>query len=818
MKRIILFLLLLFVISSLISTASAETVTFHENLALALQSADILGSDGSTITAEVTSSATESSDVVTVSLTDGSDDVPASSVAVIDFGKPDCITSADFESFDVFTGLEELTIALPDTFSGEFLPSFDKLSLLDVSGSTADFILSLYKSVNVISVDAEGCTNLKAVNLALVQAETVSSDSSSSSSTSGLGMLGGQTKSELLSSPLTSLVNLNLSNCPQLDRIGYALSTGAGFSFPGMGGGTSGGSSGISSMLGGGGGSSIPMGYKTHTVITALRNGTIYLHSDMSHSNSQGFNIMQMLMGGEGDEITAYKGGTVNLVPALETLNLKDSGTDSEDYISFIDIPEMAALSSADFSGMTRLNYVSLPSGTTLKTLNLTGDTALLALDLSDTKGFTWPEGFKTLTGLLDFRMAGRNEIGSADVSMFTKLLSLDMTGDSLEALDLSSNTVLENLYVGNNYLYSLDMSAHTTLKHIDARNNRLVKIDLSKNLGLKVNYNSPENSSSSLSSQIRIMTGNRPSVFSFRDLGMSSLEYANIVPESVKGEGVSVTEYDPLSGTMKFSSLPSVVTYDYMSGIYYEGDTRPFCMNVRLLWDVSGMKPVLSPAASVIHGQADAGAVTPVTITADSETPVTWTTDPANMPAGLVKSSTGWTLTISGEPSEAYTGTVTVTARNENGVSEPATVSIVIDDPYAKRPEISPLISSIVGRVNSGHVLPVIITAESKNPVTWSTSPDIMPAGLVKIPGTRTLVISGEPDSIYSGIVTVTAENEYGISLPAEVSIDIEAALEPLGVGSSGGCISVADRTANIGHLSLAVISIAFAMMLRKQ
>ena len=83
MKRIILFLLLLFVISSLISTASAETVTFHENLALALQSADILGSDGSTITAEVTSSATESSDVVTVSLTDGSDDVPASSVAVI---------------------------------------------------------------------------------------------------------------------------------------------------------------------------------------------------------------------------------------------------------------------------------------------------------------------------------------------------------------------------------------------------------------------------------------------------------------------------------------------------------------------------------------------------------------------------------------------------------------------------------------------------------------------------------------------------------------------------------------------------------------
>ena len=805
MKRTILFLLPLFVIGSLTLTASAETVTLHENLALALQSADILDSEGNTVIATVTSSATESSDAVTVSLTDGSDDVSAANVAVIDFGKPGGITSADFESFDVFTGLEELTIALPDTFSGEFLPSFDKLSALDVSGSAADFVLSLYKSVNVVSVDAEDCTNLKAVNLALVQTETVSSDSSSS--TSGLGMLGGQTKSELLSSPLASLVSLNLSNCPRLDRIGYALSTGGGFSFPGMGSGSSGG---MSSMFGGGSSNSIPMGYKAHTVITALRNGTVYLHSDMSHSNSQGFNIMQMLMGGEGDEITAYKGRTVNLAPALRTLNLSRSGINENDYISFIDIPEMGALSSADFSGMTRLNYVALPSGSRLKALNLTGDTALLALDLSYTKGFTWPEGFMTLTGLLDFRMAGRNEIDSADVGTFTNLLSLDMTGDSLETLDLSANTVLENLYVGNNYLSSLDLSEHTTLKHIDARNNRLVKIDLSKNLGLRVNYNSPENSSSSLSSQTRTMTGGRKSEFSFRDLGMSSLEYAQIVPGSIKGEGVSVTEYDPLSGIVKFSSLPSVVTYDYMSGIYYEGDTRPFCMNVRLLWNVSGMKPTLSPTASMIRGQADAGAVTPVTITADSETPVTWTVEPADIPAGLTMSTTGWTLTISGEPSEAYTGTVTVTARNENGVSEPATVSIVIEDIYAHSPEITPLMSEIRGRVNGGYIMPVIITAESRKPVTWSTSPDIMPAGLVKIPGSRTLVISGEPDSVYSGVVTVTAENEYGISLPAEVSIDIEEALDVRGVGSSGGCYA--------GSLSMAVTGLVAVILRRKR
>lgn len=120
-------------------------------------------------------------------------------MAVIDFGKPGGITSADFESFD-----------------------------------------------------AGNCENLKAVNLALVQSETVSSDSDSS------GM--GGSSSELLSSPLSSLISLNLSNCPMLDRVGYALDSGSENMFGGLGGG---------SMFGMGSGSNIPKGYKTHTVINS---------------------------------------------------------------------------------------------------------------------------------------------------------------------------------------------------------------------------------------------------------------------------------------------------------------------------------------------------------------------------------------------------------------------------------------------------------------------------------------------------------------------------------------------------------------------
>ena len=796
MKRIILFMMSAILAGIPIFTASAETISLHENLALALQSADISDSDGTALTALIVSE-DESSDVVSVSLMRGEDEISADEAASINFdgANLDGLTSGDFESFDVFTGLEELRIALPDSFSGEFLPSFDKLSVLDVSGSTADFILSLYKSVNVVSVDAGNCSHLKAVNLALVRSETVSSDSGSD--TSGIAsMFSGQTKSELLSSPLSSLASLNLSNNPELDRVGYAFDAGSSSMFGGI------------SSLFGGGGSSIPKGYKTHTVITALRKDTVYLNSDMSHSNSSGFNITAMIGGGSSDEITAYTGESVNLVPALRTLNLNGSGISDEDYISVIDIPEMGALVSGDFSGMTALEYITLPSGNTLRSLNLTGDTGLLALDLSGTRGFTWPEGFQTLTGLRDFRMAGRSEIDSVDVSRFTRLVSLDMSNDSLSAIDLHANSLLENLYLGSNYIYSLDLDAFTTLKNIDVRNNRLVKINLSKNLGIRINYNSPNNAAASLSPQTRNITGNRSTVFSFRDIGLSSLEYANIAPESVKGEGVSITEYDPLSGTVKFSALPSVITYDYMTGIYYEGDTRPVCMNVRLVRDVSGNPPSLTPKASHITGKAKAGAVTPVTITADSESPVTWSTTPETLPAGLVKASTGWTLTISGEPSDGYSGTVTITARNENGVSDSATVTIDIEEADKYKPVLSPLTAKIIGRVNGGMVNPVVITAEGDSPVTWTTIPEEMPAGLVKTPGTWTLVISGEPDRVYSGTVIITASNEYGVSAPATVSIDIGEAAS-VG-GSSGGCYA--------GSFSIAVGVLAVVIMSRKR
>ena len=839
MRRILLFLLPVFIIGSFPFAASAENVTLHNKLALALQSADILDSDGNTVTASLESETyNASSDTVTVSLTRGGTDISASSVTVIDFSSVDLsVTNQDFESFDVFTGLEKLTIALPDTFTGEFLPSFDKLALLDVSGSTAEFILSLYSSVNLVSVDASTCTNLKAVNLALVRTETVSSDTSDDDSTSSLAsLLGGDSGSQLLTSPLRSLVNLDLSSCTNLNRVGYALNTSSGFS---LGGGSGGG---LGSMFGGSDSSS-PCGYKAYTVITALRNGTVYLHSDMSYADSQGFNILQMLMGGSGDEITAYTGVTVNLVPALQTFSLKDSGIASDDYISYIDIPEMSALVSADFSGMTALNYITLPAGETLAALNLTDDTALLSLDLTDTKGFMFPEGFETLTGLLKFRMVNRDEIDSIDLTPFTKLTDLDMNNDSLASLNLSSNKNLQKLWVANNEMLSLDLSGISTLQTIDVRNNKLTKIDLARNINIHVNANSTANSAALLSAQLREMDGNRQNVFDFRDAGLKPIEFGNISASSIKGDGVPAVTFNPQSGRAAFESYPSLITYNYESGLYYESNGEPVFMNVRLLWDVAEQKPLIYPVSAEISAAAESGEITPLVITADSYEAVTWSLSPETLPAGLEKVEDGWSLIIGGTPTKEYSGILVVTARNENGDSESATVdiniaaapekteassdktirvdvgpisvdappvqvvpvSVSIDTPekevvpvnvLVETPQVevlpvtvpvvsddsglvitvSPVSAEIIASTNVMAITPVVITADSLTPVTWKTYPEELPAGLAKTINGRVFVISGIPTEAFSGDIIVIATNEAGNSRYSVVKINIAA------------------------------------------
>ena len=795
MKRIFLFVLSFVITVAAAFTASAENITLSTNLAQALQSAQLQDANGNTVTA------TASGTTLTLSSS-------AASVAAIDFDTADLsgITSGDFASFDVFTGLEELRIALPASYSGDFAPSFDKLKELDVSGSTADFTLSLYNAPNIVSVNASGCSDLKAVDLALVRDPTASTDLVVPNSSYV------KTVSKLVVVPLSSLETLYLSDNPKLNRLGYALHSEIGIVHR-----IDNGTERTDQLFDN---AEHRFGYMAHGATTTVKSKTTFKIEDTSYPVAAGSNpISSLVGGGTGTEIAQYTGNNINLTPALRILNLKNSGIDTTDYISVADLSETSSLVSADLSGMTSLYDFTVPAGSSLKSLNLTGDTGLTVLDLSGNTGFTWPEGFNTLTNITDFKMTGRSEIDSIDITQFTKLKNLDLTKDSIEALDVRNNLMLEHIIVPNNRIQSLDFSKHERIKSIDIRNNSLTMIDLSKNINIRVNKNSSGNAAISLSPQTRYMTGTRSRTFSFRELGMTSQESARVIMDSLKGGGVEIDSYDPMSGVVTFKTTPSVIEYDYNSGIYYEGSVEPLCMTVRLVWDVSGRKPVLTPIASAIRGNANS-AVTPITITADSETPVTWTTEPVNLPAGLTKSSTEWTLTISGEPSSVYSGVVTVTAQNVNGVSEPATVSIVIESASVtptpskiSKPTISPLTSNATGRVGYGAITPLIITAESSVPVTWTTEPATLPAGLTKVIGSRTLVISGEPDSAYSGTVIISASNSGGTSEPASVSIEItdpKSKGSTTGVSSSGGCYA--------GNITMAVSAIALVIMRRKR
>lgn len=570
MRRVILSLVLVILSGTLAFTASADDVTLSENLANALLSADVKTSEGSSVTVTLVSDDT-------VSLSVDSDDV-----ALIDFSEANLsgLTANDFASFDVsFTGLETLNIALPVSYEGEFALSLGKLKLLDVSGSTADFTLSVYDMPNIESLKADNCPNLKAVNLALVEPK--------SSSGGGLFGGGGNSESKLITSPLNKLSSIELTNNPTLDRVGYLLSRDSG-----------------GGMFGS---SSTPtfIGYKAHCFITTLRRTTYYPEETSHPEGTASTNPLETFTGGGGGNLGSYTEKTVNLIPALTTLILTNSGTDEIDSIKFIDISDASALASAKLDGMTQLQEITFPVGTTLKTLDLTGDTALISLDLSNTLGFLWPEGFNTLTGLQKLRATDREDLAFVDLSGLSGLKELDLTNDDFVSIDISANKLLERLFVANNKITSLDLDGHTKFTKIDVRNNALTKIDLSRNANIHVNKNSPEDSAVSLSVQRRLMTDKRSRKFEFSRVGLEADEFVNVVAESVMGDGVAAVSFDHKTGTAVFESSPSLITYNYKSGVFYEATTEPVCMNVKLAWDRNVSEDVTPNSGGVVSSSS---------------------------------------------------------------------------------------------------------------------------------------------------------------------------------------------------------------------
>ncbi|MBR0279294.1 MAG: hypothetical protein IJQ75_04875 [Synergistaceae bacterium] len=559
MKRLFSYSAILFVIAiSLTNAVEAVTLPSAE-LANALTKAVIIDSQDRTFSADIDSSDVDGKTVI---LKSGDVEIEASSVVYIEFlegEESQALTSINKNDFNDFTGLTTL-----------YLNNCTELTAIDLSGNGSIQVLNVSNLSKVRTINASSMRKLRDVHIA-----TLSVESSNPMSM----MMGGETAPSsctLTTGILSALTNFDLSGNPSLSSVNYLLLKEAGNMF-------------------GGGGDSTPSKYgaKAHAVLTSLKNGSQFLRSETSYAieeeDTSGFG--SFMGGGTDDTLGVYSEADVNLMPALTTLNLRNSGLGTSgtfDYVKEIDIDFLTSLNSANFSGMTRLSNVSLPRGTALRTLNLTGDSALESLELSYTKGFVFPIGFETLTGLLELRMYGREEVNAIDVTPFTKLAKLNLTGDRLTSLDISRNKELVTLYIGNNMVRELDLSEHTKIRSLDISNNSIVKIDLSRNINIRSHADPSENADIRLSSQTREMTTEMSKTFNFRELypQLTPVERGNIVWESIEGNGIKPVSFDVAKGTATFSYYPALITYDYKSGINYENTSTPLCMNVRLIWN----------------------------------------------------------------------------------------------------------------------------------------------------------------------------------------------------------------------------------------
>ncbi len=79
-----------------------------------------------------------------------------------------------------------------------------------------------------------------------------------------------------------------------------------------------------------------------------------------------------------------------------------------------------------------------------------------------------------------------KNEITNLDVTDNTKLLKLHCRWNDLNNLDVSKNIALTELYCGYNKLTKLDISNNTNLNKIHCYDNSLTNLDVSKNVGLR--------------------------------------------------------------------------------------------------------------------------------------------------------------------------------------------------------------------------------------------------------------------------------------------------------------------------------------------
>ncbi|WP_299334210.1 T9SS type A sorting domain-containing protein [uncultured Psychroserpens sp.] len=134
--------------------------------------------------------------------------------------------------------------------------------------------------------------------------------------------------------------------------------------------------------------------------------------------------------------------------------------TDSIDDIINLDISNVSISSLIgieDFSVLQILNC----SNNTLESVDLSNNTALLDIDISD------------------------NNLSVLDVNANVLLTTLNCSNNAIENLDLSSNPSLATLNCSDNGLTSIDISSNTALSNMDCSMNQIESLDTTSNTAL---------------------------------------------------------------------------------------------------------------------------------------------------------------------------------------------------------------------------------------------------------------------------------------------------------------------------------------------
>jgi len=113
-------------------------------------------------------------------------------------------------------------------------------------------------------------------------------------------------------------------------------------------------------------------------------------------------------------------------------------------------------------------------------TVNITG---IVSLNISNAS-------ISSLLGIEDFAAleilnSSNNTLESIDLSNNTSLLELDVSDNSLSVLDINQNLLLTSLNCSNNTVENLDLNANTALMILNCSNNELTSINLNNNSAL---------------------------------------------------------------------------------------------------------------------------------------------------------------------------------------------------------------------------------------------------------------------------------------------------------------------------------------------